>query len=143
MAVLCSWILLTVTCHAGAPIQNSCRVKYQHTPQESNASSLLVHAEEYKCRQTYLSHIQVNCLFCHTRRGLGPFQCFSHYFGIGRGKASNMLKDLPSNFTELWQYFRQFLINFYTDKIRFYLDKQITFLNKLPEIIIRYNYRSG
>ena len=106
-------------------------------------ASSRVHAGENKCRQTSLADIQVNCLFCHTRRGLGLFQCFSHYLGIGRGKASIILKDFPSNFTVLWQYFRQFIIHFYTDKIRFYLDKQITFLNKLSEIIFGYNYRSG
>ena len=38
---------------------------------------------------------------------------------------------------------RKLVENFYTDKNIFYLDKQITFLNKLSEIIIGYNYRSG
>ena len=56
-------------------------------------------------------------------------------------KTTNILRDFTSNFTVLWQYFRQFLLNFYTDKIRFYLDKQITFLNQFSEIIIGYDYR--
>ena len=62
-------------------------------------------------------------------------------------KATNILilRYYHSNFYELCQYFRQFLLHFYTKKIRFYLDKQITFLNELSEIImiISYDYRSG
>ena len=49
-------------------------------------------------------------------------------------KATNILRDSPSNFTV--HNTVKFLSNFYTDKIRFYLDKQITFLNELLGTII-------
>ena len=58
-------------------------------------------------------------------------------------KATNIIRDFPSNFSVLWQHFLQFLLTFDTDKIRFYLDKQIHFINRLSEITISYDYRSG
>ena len=61
------------------------------------------------------------------------WDCLLNNLGIGRGKATNILRDFPSNFT----------VKLYTDKIKFYLNKQITFLIELSETMIGNDYRIG
>ena len=60
--------------------------------------------------------------------------------GKGRGKTTNILRDFK--FICIVAIFSEISSKFSTDKIRFYLDKQITFLNKLSEIIIPYDHQS-